>query len=65
MVVLVLSINDYIKYITQTFVQHYSKSPQERKDMKYQRKVERDPFLFRWFGVIPYAFLLLFKKKDK
>ena len=57
-----MSVNDYVKFITQTFVQHYEKSPHERKTLKKQKKNEREPFLFRWFGIIPYAFMILFKK---
>ncbi|RIW31078.1 YqzE family protein [Bacillus salacetis] len=58
-----MSINDYVKYMTQTFVRHFEKSPQERKTIKKRRKNERPGFLFRWFGVIPYALMFLFKKK--
>jgi hypothetical protein len=60
-----MSVNDYVKFITQTFVKHYEKSPNERKSLKYQRKNERPPFLLRWFGILPYAFMVLFKKDKK
>ena len=60
-----LTVNDYVKFITQTFVQHYDKSPHERKTMKKQRKNEKPPFLFRWFGIIPYALMFFFKKDKK
>ena len=60
-----MSINDYVKYMTQTVVQHYEKSPQERKTMKELRKNARPSFLFRWFGIIPYALMFLFKKNKK
>ena len=58
-----MSINDYVKFMTQTAVKHFEKSPQERKNIKELRKNERPTFLFRWFGVIPYALMLIFKKK--
>jgi hypothetical protein len=58
-----MSINDYVKFMTQTAVKHFEKTPQERKSMKQTRKNERPTFLFRWFGVIPYALMILFKKK--
>ncbi|WP_377935279.1 YqzE family protein [Bacillus seohaeanensis] len=57
-----MSVNEYIKFITQTFVQHYNMSPQERKTIRSQRKKEKAPFLFRWFGIVPYAFMVLLKK---
>ncbi|WP_421385489.1 YqzE family protein [Bacillus salacetis] len=58
-----MSLNDYVKYMTQTVVQHLEKSPQERRTIKELRKTERPAFLFRWFGVIPYALMLFFKRK--
>jgi hypothetical protein len=58
-----LSTNDYIKYITQTFVQHYSIPKSERKQKRIQKKEEKPPFLLNWFGLLPYAFLMLFKRK--
>ncbi|WP_083802895.1 YqzE family protein [Bacillus sp. SG-1] len=58
-----MSINDYVKFMTQTVVKHFEKSPLERKNIKELRKNERPTFLFRWFGVIPYALMLIFKKK--
>ncbi|MGF2617054.1 YqzE family protein [Rossellomorea vietnamensis] len=58
-----MSINDYVKYVTQTAVRHFEKTPQERKTIKQLRKTEKQSFLFRWFGVIPYALMFFFKKK--
>jgi YqzE-like protein len=57
-----MSVNDYVKFLTQTVVQHYNKSPQERKTIRKQRKTRKEPFLYRWFGIIPYAVGLFFKK---
>jgi hypothetical protein len=34
-----------------------------RKEQKQQRKQERSPVAFQLFGVIPYAIMMLFKKK--
>ncbi|MEW4325130.1 YqzE family protein [Rossellomorea marisflavi] len=30
--------------------------------MRKQRKTRKEPFLYRWFGIIPYAVGLFFKK---
>jgi hypothetical protein len=49
--------------MTQTAVRHFEKTPQERKSIKELRKTEKQSFLFRWFGVIPYALMFFFKKK--
>jgi len=58
-----MSTNDYIKYITQTFVKHFDTPKTARKEIRMQRKLEKSPFLNRWFGVIPFAILMIFKKK--
>lgn len=55
--------NEYVKFITQAFVQHYNQPKEKRKQLKIQRKEYKQPFLTNWFGLIPYAFLSIFKRK--
>lgn len=55
--------NDYVKYITQTFVKYIDQPKDARKKLKDERKVLKEPFLLRWFGVIPYLLIGLFKRK--
>jgi hypothetical protein len=55
--------NDYVKYITQTFVKYIDQPKDERKKLKEEQKGIKEPFLFRWFGVFPYVMASLFKKK--
>ncbi|AGK54878.1 YqzE family protein [Bacillus sp. 1NLA3E] len=55
--------NDYVKYITQTFVKYIDQPKDERKKHKYQKKDVKEPFLFHWFGVIPFLLISLFKRK--
>ncbi|MCP3738508.1 YqzE family protein [Rossellomorea sp. BNER] len=58
-----MSINEYVKFMTQTVVQHFERSPQERKTIRQEKKDQKPPMLFRWFGIVPYALMLLFKRK--
>lgn len=46
--------NDYVKYITQTFVQYIDQPKEERKKMRLERKEARASFWYRWFGILPY-----------
>jgi hypothetical protein len=54
--------NDYVKYVTQTFVKYMDQPRDERKKQKESRRDEKEPFLFKWFGIIPYALLAGMKK---
>ncbi|MGE6258998.1 YqzE family protein [Heyndrickxia sporothermodurans] len=58
-----MSTNDYIKFITQTFVKHFDTPKLDRKQIRIQRKEEKAPFLLRWFGLLPYSVLMIFKRK--
>ncbi|QPC46854.1 YqzE family protein [Mangrovibacillus cuniculi] len=58
-----MSLNDYIKFITQQFVKHYNQPIHERKQVRLNKKQQKSPFMTRWFGVIPQAIMLLVKKK--
>ncbi|AJI22667.1 YqzE family protein [Priestia megaterium] len=57
--------NDYVKYMTQQFVQYMDQPKEERKTKKIQKKEERAPFANRWFGVIPLSFMLWYRKKKE
>ncbi len=55
--------NDYVKYITQTFVKYIDQPKDERIKLKSEKKETKEPFLYRWFGVIPYVLISMFKRK--
>ncbi|UII54829.1 YqzE family protein [Cytobacillus spongiae] len=55
--------NDYVKYITQTFVKYIDQPKDERRKQRIERKDSRASFLFRWFGIIPYVLFSFMKKK--
>ncbi|WP_343803393.1 YqzE family protein [Bacillus carboniphilus] len=58
-----MSMNDYVKFITQTFVQHYDQPKEKRKEKRIQKKEQKAPFLVNWFGLVPFAVLSIFKRK--
>jgi hypothetical protein len=55
--------NDYVKYLTQTVVKYIDQPKEEREKVKLAKKEEREPFLYKWFGLIPYLFYYNMKKK--
>lgn len=59
-----MSVNDYVKFMTQEIVQYMDKPKDDRKKQRQQKKQERQPFAVRWFGVLPYA-LIMMKSRQK
>ncbi|WP_028399183.1 YqzE family protein [Ectobacillus panaciterrae] len=57
-----MSTNDYVKFVTQQFVTYMDSPKQDRKQKRQQRRSEREPFLSRWFGVLPLSIALLYRK---
>lgn len=56
--------NDYIKYLTQTVVKYAEQPKEERIRNKQERKAEKSSFLFRWFGILPFVFMSMIKRKQ-
>lgn len=50
--------------MTQEIVQYMDKPKDDRKKQRQQKKQERQPFAVRWFGVLPYA-LIMMKRRQK
>lgn len=57
--------NDYVKYLTETLLGYLEAPKEERKKRKRERKMAKDPFLYRWFGIVPYYYYRSFKQKRK
>ncbi|MDL4841562.1 YqzE family protein [Aquibacillus rhizosphaerae] len=60
-----MSGNDYMKFMTQEIVK-YMDMPQEEKKKRKQEKhfrKKQESMSSRWFGLLPFAFKLLVKKK--
>lgn len=60
-----MSTNDYIRYMTQQFVSYMDAPKADRKQKRQQRREEREPFLNRWFGMIPLSASLFYRKVTK
>ena len=58
--------NDYVKFMTQTAVKYMNQPKDERARQRMERKNNKEPFLYRWFGVVPMAAYLFGREvKDK
>jgi hypothetical protein len=57
--------NDYVKYLTQTVVQYIDQPKDERIKIKQAKKETRASFWYRWFGILPYIFIGVMKRKGK
>lgn len=47
--------NDLIKYFVQTFVIYMDQPKEVRLEQKRKKKEEKEDFLYRWFGLIPFV----------
>lgn len=64
-VVIRMSSNDYVKFVTEQFVKFVDTSKEERIDKKRKKKSEQDPVLTRMFGILPLALMLIVNNKRK
>lgn len=60
-----MSTNDYVKYMTETFIKHLEKPRSERKESRKKRKEGKGTFLLNWFGLIPVSLVMLFKREGR
>ncbi|QDP40587.1 YqzE family protein [Radiobacillus deserti] len=58
-----MSGNDYVKFMTQEIVKYMDTPSEERKERKKRRRSHEEGLSSHWFGMLPLAFKLLFKKK--
>ncbi|CAG9619264.1 YqzE family protein [Sutcliffiella rhizosphaerae] len=56
--------NDYVKYVTQQLVTYMDKPKEVKREQRKLKKQERTPMLYQLFGIIPYALMMFFKKRD-
>lgn len=52
---------ELVKYVTQKVVTYIDLPPEERKQRKLARIQTREPWHFRYFGMLPMAIKLLFQ----
>src|SRR5699024_9046926 len=64
--VILISSNEYIKYITEQIVSYLDKTPEEKKEMKKMQQKQKGynrRLSGQWFGMLAIS-LKLFMKKD-
>jgi len=57
--------NDYVEYMTKTFVKYIDQPKDERRRLRAERKQDKAAFWYRWFGIIPYVIYLEVKNRKK
>jgi hypothetical protein len=57
-----MAANDYVKFVTQQLVAYMDLPKEERKKRRMQRKQEKPPLAYHWFGMIPLSLRLLFRR---
>ncbi|WWL78483.1 YqzE family protein [Bacillus altitudinis] len=56
--------NDYVKYMTQEIIKYMNTPRDERKEHKQEKMETKPPFSQRLFGVLPFGFSMMLKKKS-
>lgn len=49
--------------MTQQVVSYMDQPKEERVNQRAQRKATKQPFLFRWFGIVPMAIGMFIRRK--
>ncbi|WP_163970202.1 YqzE family protein [Oceanobacillus halotolerans] len=60
-----MSGNDYVKYLTESFVSYIDSPPEERKRKRKRNKQPETVISNRWFGVLPFSLKFIRKKTKK
>ena len=55
--------NEYVKYLTQTVIKYADQPKAERVKSRLEKNEGKSSFLFRWFGILPFVFMSLKKRK--
>lgn len=57
--------DDYIRFLTKTVVTHFETPKEERNKLKLEKKMQKEPFVYKWFGIFPFMVKIGFKKIKK
>jgi hypothetical protein len=55
-----MSSSDYVRFLTEQFVRYIDNPKQQRPNKK-----ERQPRGYKWFGLVPLALGIFFRKRSK
>lgn len=59
-----MSGNDYVKYITEEITVYLDMSTDEKKERRKKHKQSQVTLSNRWFGMVPFAMKMLWKKAN-
>ncbi|SFA71308.1 YqzE-like protein [Lentibacillus halodurans] len=59
-----MSLNDYIKYLTQQITSYIDTPIEEKREKRLKNKEVPPVYSNRWLGVLPFAFKVAKKKTD-
>lgn len=63
---MIISENDYIKYMTEQFVTFIDTPQEERRRKRDEQHNEKfQAFSHRWFGILPFIIRFVFKKDGR
>ncbi|WP_332697919.1 YqzE family protein [Halalkalibacter lacteus] len=60
-----MSLNDYVKFLTQQAVRRMDQPKEERRTRREERRAERQPLSTQAFGMIPLGISLFWRKRKK
>ena len=60
-----MSTNDYVRFVTRVCVSYMDAPKEDRKQKKEQRRAEKEPFMNKWFGVMPLSLCFYRNVKSK
>lgn len=58
-----MSFQDYVKYMTEQFLEYIETPENEREKQRRMKKAQKQPRMYRWFGLIPYSLRMIFFNK--
>ena len=56
--------DEYVKYLTEQFVNYMERPREERKQLRSSAKASREPWLTRWFGWGPVSLLIWWRGRN-
>ncbi|MBU8908985.1 YqzE family protein [Desertibacillus haloalkaliphilus] len=57
-----MSLNDYVKFLTEQFVTYVDRPKEEQRAKKEELKAMKLPFHYHWFGLLPLSISIFIKK---
>lgn len=59
-----MSTREYVKFMTETIIHHLETPKSERKEARKRKKELKEPAGIRWFGMVPLAVSMWFRRNN-